>query len=528
MTKDYDIACTELAELVIKNEENFHLDKAKKKISAKYGLSTLPKNSDIISKLPKKDDAVIRRIQRKPVRTISGVAVVACMTSPAECPHGRCLMCPGGPKSTFCSPQSYVGAEPAALRGIQLDYDPYAQVTTRLNQLEQIGHNVDKAELIVMGGTITSRPVFYQEWFVKRCLDAMNSYGGDMNLKSSSIAQAQKVNESVRIRNVGITFETRPDYTGKEHVDEMLKIGVTKVELGVQHICDEVLDGIDRGHKRYEIIEANRILRDSSLKVGFHMMPGLPHSNFDEDLKMFKELFSNPDFKPDYLKIYPTLVTEGTRLYDIWKKGEYMPLSNEEGAELVARIKSILPTWVRLQRVQRDIPARFIIDGVNKSNLRQLARVKLEEMGGKCRCIRCREVGYAHLDGNEPKDIELSVKKYEACGGVEHFLSYEDLEGDILIGFSRLRFPKSPHRPELDGASLIRDLHVYGPMMQLDTKRDYGWQHRGYGKMLLHDAEEISSNEGFKKIVIISGIGVREYYRRLGYTKDGPFMSKML
>ncbi|MDY6966223.1 MAG: tRNA uridine(34) 5-carboxymethylaminomethyl modification radical SAM/GNAT enzyme Elp3 [Halobacteriota archaeon] len=528
MTQNYDSACTELAELILHSEEGFDLNKAKKKISAKYGLSTLPKNSDIISKLPK-DDKILKKVQRKPVRTISGVAVVAVMTSPAECPHGKCVMCPGGPKSKFDSPQSYVGAEPAALRGIQLDYDPYLQVTFRLRQMEQIGHKVDKAELIVMGGTITSRPVSYQEWFVKRCLDAMNDYeGGGCGVESTSISQAQKINESEKIRNVAITFETRPDHARREHVDEMLRMGVTKVELGVQHTDDEVLDGIGRGHKRSDIAEANRLLRDSAFKVGFHMMPGLPGSGFDEDLEMFKGLFEDSDFKPDYLKIYPTLVTEGTKLYDMWNEGGYKPLSNEEAAELVARIKRVLPKWVRLQRVQRDIPARFIIDGVNKSNLRQLARERLEEMGGKCMCIRCREVGYAHLNGIEPNEVELSVEKYEACGGMEHFISFEDLEGDILIGFLRLRFLKSPYKPELSGAGLIRDLHVYGPMMPLDAKKDYAWQHRGYGKALLSAAEEITQNQGFEKIVIISGVGVREYYRRLGYRRDGPFMSKKL
>ncbi|MDY6958400.1 MAG: tRNA uridine(34) 5-carboxymethylaminomethyl modification radical SAM/GNAT enzyme Elp3 [Halobacteriota archaeon] len=487
----------------------------------------MPKNSDILAKLPK-DEEIIKKVQRKPVRTISGVAVVAVMTSPAECPHGRCMMCPGGPKSDFNSPQSYVGAEPAALRGVQLDYDPFQQVTFRLRQMEQIGHRVDKAELIIMGGTMTSRPPSYQEWFVKRCLDAMNYYDDGIDYNSQSINEAQRLNEFTRVRNVAITFETRPDHVNMGHIGDMLRYGVTKVELGIQHTEDRILEGIERGHTREDAQKANRLLRDNAFKVGFHMMPGLPGSSIDDDLKMFEGLFKDHDLKPDYLKIYPTLVTDGTKLYDFWKAGDYRPLSNEEAADLVARIKSKLPRWVRLQRVQRDIPARFILDGVNKSNLRQLARERLIEIGGKCDCIRCREVGYAQLRGEEPTEIELSIEKYEACGGTEHFISYEDPVKDILIGFLKLRFPGSTHREELEGAALIRDLHVYGPMMPLEGKRDHGWQHRGYGKMLLERAVELANDEGYEKISIISGIGVREYYRKLGYERDSHFMSKYL
>ena len=527
MTDDYDSACADLAELVLHSEEGFDLSKAKKRVSAKYSLSSIPKNSDILAKLPK-DEEIIKKVRRKPVRTISGVAVVAVMTSPAECPHGRCMMCPGGPKSDFNSPQSYVGAEPAALRGVQLDYDPHTQVTFRLRQMEQIGHRVDKAELIIMGGTMTSRPRSYQEWFVKRCLDAMNYYDDGLDYDSPSINEAQRLNEFARVRNVAITFETRPDHVKRSHIDDMLGFGVTKVELGIQHTDDRILEGIERGHTREDAIKANRLLRDGAFKVGFHMMPGLPGSSIDDDLKMFEELFKDPDLKPDYLKIYPTLVTEGTKLYDSWKAGDYRPLSNEEAADLVARIKTLLPRWVRLQRVQRDIPAKFILDGVNKSNLRQLAWDRLGEMVGRCNCIRCREVGYAQLRGEDPGEIELSIEKYDSCDGTEYFISYEDPVKDILIGFLKLRFPGSTYRQELEGAALIRDLHVYGPMMPLEGKGDRGWQHRGFGKMLLDRAVELSSNEGFEKIAIISGIGVREYYRKLGYLRDGPFMSKYL
>jgi elongator complex protein 3 len=473
--------------------------------------------------------------KRKPVRTISGVAVVAVMTSPYPCPHGRCIMCPRGDNA----PQSYTGNEPAAMRAARHDFDPYSQVAARLTQLSQTGHRVGKVELIVMGGTITARDLSYQRWFVGRCLEAMNDYPisprekhpAKLFTKVSSKHPAQDRNEYARVRNVGMTFETRPDYAREKEINEMLAMGVTKVELGVQHIRDEVLEKIKRGHGVNDTIDANRMLRDSALKVGFHVMPGLPGSDSDIDLQMFKTIFCDDAFKPDYLKIYPTLVIRGTKLYEMWRSGEYEPLSSEEAAELIAKVKGMLPGWIRIQRVQRDIPSPYIDAGVKKSNLRQLARKELERIGGKCECIRCREVGHAFLDGRKPeeKEIELTIQKYDAVGGIEYFLSYEDRGNHILIGFLRLRFPGNPHRKELSDAALVRDLHIYGPMVPVGEKAaDDAWQHRGYGTNLLLEAERIASDEGFERVSVMSGIGVRAYYRRFGYERDGPFMSKKI
>ncbi|AAM04265.1 TPA: tRNA uridine(34) 5-carboxymethylaminomethyl modification radical SAM/GNAT enzyme Elp3 [Methanosarcina acetivorans] len=541
---DYNRACRNILEKVLAGEikDEDQLNKVKKDVSKLYHLASLPRNGDIIMQGTPEEQAVIKEfLRRKPVRTISGVAVIAVMTSPAPCPHGVCLPCPGGPNSAFKSPQSYMGREPAAMRAIQHEFDPYAQVQSRLSQLKEIGHDVEKVELIVMGGTFSARSLDYQEWFSKRCLEAMNDFTGTEwreNVRQIGKAspyipleEVQKANEVADIRNVGITFETRPDWAAEEHVDEFLRLGGTKVELGVQSVYDFILTRMQRGHGVAEIVRANRVLRDSAFKVGFHMMPHLPGANSELDLRGFKKLFEDPRFRPDYLKIYPTLVTEGTALYRMWEAGEYQALSDEEAAELVADIKSVLPKWVRLQRIQRDIPAHQIFAGVRKSNLRQLAEEKLREKGGKCRCIRCREVGHNSLKGRRinEKDIELTMESYEACNGTEHFIAFEDLSADVLIGFTRLRFPAAPHRQELQDSALIRELHVYGSMVPVGKgAKQKEWQHRGYGKELIEHAEKIASEAGYGKLAIISGIGAREYYRKLGYNLDGLYMAKTL
>lgn len=528
-------ACRELVEQILRKEvtNEKELNKAKKDLSSRYKLSALPGNSMILKAADEEEKKhVLDLLQLKPVRTISGVAVIAAMTSPAPCPHGLCVPCPGGPASKFESPQSYMGAEPAAKRAFENNFDPYMQVFSRLTQLCQIGHPVEKAELIVMGGTYTSRTLCYQEWFVKRCLEAMNDFYGTewRNGKNYfSVEDVQSANENARVRNVGITIETRPDWTSNEHIDTILALGATKVELGVQSTYEHVLAGIRRGHTVVESVEANRRLRDSGLKVGFHMMPGLPGATVDSDLRMFRQLFEDERFMPDYLKIYPTLVTEGTHLHGMWELGNYKALGVDEAVELLAKIKSILPKWVRLQRIQRDIPAYQVLAGITKSNIRQLAKERLHEKGGKCSCIRCREVGHRVLAGIEPGNIELTEEIYNSCGGKEHFISFEDNANDILVGFLRLRFPNAPHRKELDGAAVVRELHVYGSMVPPGISAgDDQWQHRGYGEELLAQAEKTAVAGGYDNIAVISGIGVRDYYRKFGYVREGPYMVKKL
>lgn len=576
---NFDKACIKILSMIESGEVTTpkELARAKKTAAIEFKLDGIPKNSDIIAHAT--DPASIKMLMMKPMRTASGVAVIAAMTSPAPCPHGICIPCPGGPNSAFGTPQSYMGKEPATRRAIYNEFDPYNQVSNRLGQLVSIGHHVGKAELIIMGGTFTARDLCYQQWFVRRCLEAMNDFQSrkekigsgiegkedrvdDENAKywekewvktaksTTSAASdstpstdpikhksasdflletAIKTNETSAVRNTGMTIETRPDYAGIAEIDRILEMGATKVELGVQSVYDFILTRMQRGHTVADTIEANRVLRDSGFKVGFHMMPGLPGSSLERDIETFRRLFTDESFMPDYLKIYPTLVTEGTKLHSMWMRGEYKALGNEDAVKLMAQLKSLLPKWVRLSRIQRDIPADQVIAGVTKSNLRQLAKERLRENGMKCKCIRCREVGLRKLEDIVPEDIEYMIEKYDSCGGVEHFISVEDTAADTLIGFLRLRFPANPHRSELKDATIVRELHVYGSLVPVGTTAKTGqWQHKGSGEKLLEIAEGITKDAGYSKMAIISGIGVREYYRKFGYELDGPYMTKTI
>jgi elongator complex protein 3 len=537
----FENACAELIEGLVAGEiDRDSLEAAKKDICGKYSSPKVPRNADLLDRAGEHREDLKSVLQRKPVRTASGVSPVAIMTSPENCPHGKCLYCPGGPDSEFSSAQSYTGHEPAAARGKQNDYDPYGQVWLRLDQLREIGHPVDKVELILMGGTMTARSHDYQAWFVKRALAAMNDYDLDADpdpSQTESFAPDPETvdfryledviarNETGDIRNVATTFETKPDWCDPEQIDRMLALGGTKVEIGVQTTYERINREMHRGHGTQDSIDANRRLRDAGFKVGFHMMPGQPGMSEEMCIEDFRRIFERAEWRPDFLKIYPTLVVEDTAIYDWWHKGEFEPLGNEEAAELVAEIKSMIPPYTRLQRVQRDIPADYIEGGVWKSNLRQLARQRMGER--TCDCIRCREVG--HSD-ETPEMVDLDAMTYESAGGTETFISIEDFERDLLVGFCRLRFPNDPVRRELDGAAIVRELHVYGSQVGLgETAGDSQHQHQGHGQRLLAEAERRARAAGFEKLAVLSGIGVREYYReKLDYQQDGPYVSKQL
>lgn len=501
---------------------------AKARIAEKYGLNVTPPNSELIRYLkPEERTKLLKVLRRKAVRTISGVTVIAVMAKPWPCPQKEpCAYCPGGP--SYGVPQSYTGHEPAAMRGLQHDFDPYRQVKHRIKQLEAIGHTVDKVELIVMGGTFPAMPMDYQKYFIKECLDALS------DAHSSSLEEAKRNAEVGRIRNVGITVETRPDWCKEPHVDRMLSLGVTRVEVGVQNIYDDIYALVNRGHTVKDVIEATRILKDSGLKVVYHMMPGLPGSNFNRDLEAFKRIFSDPMFRPDMLKIYPCLVVKGTKIYDWWTKGLYRPYTTEEAAELIAEIKKMVPEWVRIMRIQRDIPAYLIEAGVKMGNLREIALRKLKAEGMRCRCIRCREVGHRWLKDRvkpDPNNVRVLVRDYEASEGKEFFISVEDPVNDVLIGYLRLRIPSSKaHRPEIADkeASIIRELRVLGPIVPVGKRSIEEYQHKGCGRLLLKKAEEISIDQGCGKILVTSALGTKRYYARFGYSYDGPYMSKNL
>ncbi len=535
-------ACREIARKLLEFPESkidrMLVETIKKSVSKKYRLSKLPSNPEISKFLEELrdfddlDEVKVERIRRvlklKPVRTISGVAVVAVMSSPAPCPHGRCVPCPGG--IDINTPQSYTGMEPAAMRGAQHDYDAFRQVTARLKELREIGHTVDKVEIIVMGGTFPARDKAYRDGFILGIYNALNLFGGDINRDikpSNNLEEAKTKNEKAKARCIGMTFETRPDYSKVIHIKEMLGYGGTKVELGVQSIYEDVLRGIRRGHGVEETIIATELLKDAAFKVGYHVMPGLPGSNFRRDLKMFRKIFEDARFKPDYLKIYPTLVVEGTELYEMYRRGEYMPYTTEEVAELIAKAKKHFPKWVRVQRIQRDIPVKYAI-GLDKGNLRQIVHEKLKEYGWKCRCIRCREIGHVMPRNIEKvlSDSEIVIEKYRASNGFEYFISFENPELDLLAGFIRLRYGK-PYFREIEDHALIRELHVYGTAIPVGVSDREAVQHRGIGEKLLEFAEEIA-REKYDRIAVISGVGARDYYRKHGYRRRGNYMVKRI
>jgi len=543
----FERACEELVDRVLAGDlQREDVESAKLEVCSKYSAGKVPKHTELLDRSPEgKRDELAEVLHRKPVRTASGVSPVAIMTSPRNCPHGKCLYCPGGPDSEFDSAQSYTGLEPAAARGEQNDYDPYGQVRLRLEQLREIGHPVDKVELILMGGTMTARSHDYQEWFVREALRAMNEFDPDAEpdpAEDESFAPERDPgtyhytedvitdHETSDVRAIGITFETKPDWCDPEQIDRMLRLGGTKVEVGVQTTYERINREMHRGHGIEASIDANRRLRDAGFKVGFHMMPGQPGTSTEMVLEDFRRLAEHPDWRPDYLKIYPTLIVEDTVTYDMYRRGEFEPLDSEEAADLVAEVKRLIPRYTRLQRVQRDIPAPVIEAGVQKSNLRQLARQRMDEHGWNCECIRCREVG---MNDVAPADLDLELLQdtYEAAGGTEHFLSIEDADLDVLVGFCRLREPGNPVRRELQDAAVLRELHVYGSELAIGEASDdggtggTGHQHQGHGRRLVAAAERLARDAGYPRLAVIAGIGAREYYREhLGYRQDGPYV----
>ena len=515
--------CQELVKIIIREElKKAELENLKSRLAKKHRLNEIPKNAQIIAWLEKQDydedekELLRRFLQTKPVRSGSGVSVIAVMAM-ADCP-GRCIYCPRGEGS----PQSYTGVEPATMRAKRVGFDPFKQVQSRLRQLEVTGHLTDKCELIIMGGTFPALPKAFQEKFVKRCIDALNER------KSKSLLASQKLNESAEHRCVGLTIETRPDYCQESHISQMLKLGTTRVELGVQNIDDGILKRISRGHGVSETINATRLLKDSGLKVCYHMMPGLTgifgKINMGAENKAFDEIFSNENFKPDLLKVYPTLVIPGTVLHKLWKSGKYKPLSQKQAKRIIMHLKSVVPKWIRIQRMQRDISWEKIDAGPDMTNIRQVIQSEMKIAGKLCQCIRCREVG--HQMNMKPGGIKLKRTEYEASGGKEIFLSFEDDMNKILIAYLRLRIPEKPFIKELEGCALVRELHVYGSEVPIGERDADKWQHKGYGKLLLKEAESMSRKLGLRKIAVTSGVGVRSYYKKLGYKLIGSYMIK--
>ena len=460
----------------------------------------VPKNVDILALCnPGQKKKLLPILTTKPIRSKSGIVVVAVMYPGKECP-GECVYCP----QVEGAPKSYTGLEPAARRARQNNFDPLLQTKARIRQLQDAGHPTDKTEVILMGATFPSEKEDYQTGFVKQIFDGLNGE------KSDSLESAHSLNEKSKNRCVGLTFETRPDFCKEKEIKLMFRLGATRVELGVQSVYDDVLKKVNRGHSVQTTKNAIKLLKQSGLKVCTHIMPGLPGSDYDRDLEMFRELFENPDFRPDMLKIYPCLVIGGTELYKQYKAGKYEPYDTETTVNLVTEATKYFPKYLRIMRMQRDIPVSEIEAGVMKSHLTQLVNRKLESEGKSCPCIRCREVGHNPEQDYEWKYSEL---KYEASRGTEYFLSYEDK--NVLAAFLRLR---------IDRNSRVRELRVFGQALELGKKGE-SEQHLGLGRKLLEKAEELAEHP---ELSITSAVGTRPYYRKLGYKKKGQYMAKTI
>ena len=592
------------------------LARLKKKTAKKYHTQIAPhaqllkvyhnliKNKTIV-----KNRSLENLLRKRAVRTLSGIAVVTVLTKPYPCP-GQCIFCPKEPGM----PKSYLKSEPAANRAWMAEFDPYEQVRVRLKSLADNGHPIDKIELIVLGGTWSAYPENYQYWFIKDCFRAANDQkltinnkqltidkkdviltpqwrGEDLSRMRDKLKTEQRKSATAKHRIIGLTLETRPDYINLDEIKRMRDLGATRVELGVQNVYDDILKRNCRGHTVTQTIAATKLLKNAGFKINYHMMLNLPGTTPRRDRQMFKELFFNPDFQPDLLKIYPCAVLKTASLYNLWRAGQYRPYTEKQLVNLLLKIKQTIPPYVRIQRIIRDIPAGDIIAGSKTSNLRQL----INNSGKKqCRCIRCREIKGSYLPGDK---IKLFRQDYLASGGQEIFLSFESPDRQKLYALLRLRIPAQTRSvipakaeiqipkpesrlkagmtkeidknilPVLENAALIRELHTYGqlvPLKAMSSKLKVispAAQHIGLGKQLMLEAEKIVRTEfalprlrvqnhsygrnssilrssataedghefplfACKKIAVISGVGAREYYKKLGYKLEDEYMVK--
>uniref|UniRef100_G3U947 Elongator complex protein 3 n=1 Tax=Loxodonta africana TaxID=9785 RepID=G3U947_LOXAF len=487
------------------------LNKVKTKTAAKYGLSAQPRLVDIIAAVPPQYRKIlVPKLKAKPIRTASGIAVVAVMCKPHRCPHisftgNICVYCPGGPDSDFeYSTQSYTGYEPTSMRAIRARYDPFLQTRHRIEQLKQLGHS-DKVEFIVMGGTFMALPEEYRDYFIRNLHDALSGH------TSNNIYEAVKYSERSHTKCIGITIETRPDYCMKRHLSDMLTYGCTRLEIGVQSVYEDVARDTNRGHTVKAVCESFHLAKDSGFKVVAHMMPDLPNVGLERDIEQFTTYIYTYPYRGIFFSLlFPFLILRETGLYELWKSGRYKSYSPSDLIELVARILALVPPWTRVYRVQRDIPMPLVSSGVEHGNLRELAFARMKDLGiQQCRDVRTREVGIQEIHHKvRPYQVELVRRDYVANGGWETFLSYEDPDQDILIGLLRLRkCSEETFRFELGGGvSIVRELHVYGSVVPVNSRDPTKFQHQGFGMLLMEEAERIAREEhGSGKIAVISG-----------------------
>ena len=443
---------------------------------------------------------------RKPTKTISGITPIAVMLPPRKCEHGTCLYCP-----SLGVPQSYTPKSPVVIRAMKLNYDAYKQVKARIKAFKLMNHPTEKIELIIMGGTFLEYPTEFQNEFIKECYDGLNKK------ISKNLIQAQKLNEKSEHRCIALCIETRPDVCSK-HINQMRKWGVTRVELGVQIIDNKIYKKIKRGHTVKDVVDVTRDLKNAGFKVGYHIMPGLPGSNFKKDLKLFKELFSDERFKPDQLKIYPCQVIPGSELEKLYWERKYKPYTREKTEKILTRMLEAIPRYCRVMRIMREIPPEYLTAGIINIDLRKDIEEKLRKEKNKLKEIRYREIGFAIRDKRKIDiNLKLKITKYKASDGEEYFLEIVNKD-DVLFGLLRLRINKKE--------AIIRELHVYGQSLKLGEKIKHASQHQGLGKWLMKEAEKITQKKGIKKLWVISGIGVREYYQKLGYRLERDYMVK--
>ncbi len=475
----------------------------------------------------KADSNFEQLLKKRAVRTLSGVSVITVLTKPFVCP-GKCIYCP----TEIGMPKSYLSNEPAAARAKMNLFDPFRQVTMRIQALENNGHAVDKLEVLVLGGTWSVYPSKYQDEFIRDCFYAANIFPKKNKRKPFALAREQKINETAKYKIIGLTLETRPDFINPTEIKKMRRLGTTRVQLGIQHTDNKILKLIKRGHNLEQSIEATRQLKEVGIKVDHHYMPDLPGSTPQKDLAMFKYVFSSPDLQPDQIKIYPCVVNEHAELYKWYKQKKYKPYTKKQLLDLLLKVKKIAPTYIRINRLIRDIPEESIVAGNKITNLRQYLQKELAQQGASCQCLRCREV---RNEKYELKDLELVRRDYLASQGQEIFLSFENKDRSKVYAFLRLRLNHDPQKnifPELKNASIVRELHVYGqmvPVYQEALDDELGQtQHLGLGKRLMKEAEKITRDNKLKKIAVISGIGVRNYYRKLGYKLESTYLTKNL
>lgn len=519
------------------------LEAAKRAICKKYRLKAIL-NSDILKEYRllrkaekiKSELALEKILRKRSVRTLSGIAPVAVLTKPYPCP-GTCAYCP----HESDVPASYLSNEPAVMRAIRCGYDPYKQVALRLRALEANGHEPNKIEIIVIGGTWSYLPTKYKYWYILNCFKAANDYEKlrtknfqtvkaedsfkvkltspyKKNLELDQLKKLligeQKKNEGAGYKIIGLTLETRPDYINEFELREMRTLGCTRVEIGAQAIDDKILKLNKRGHGVEAITQATKLLKQFGFKVTYHLMPSLPGATPEKDRELFKKLFTDARFQPDQIKFYPTVVTKGTLLYKWYRQGKYKPYSDQVLQKLIVDCKAVVPTYVRIIRLIRDIPGESIVAGNKITNLRQI----MKSRGTKCNCIRCREV----KDGKIKTGGRTNILEYPASGGREYFISADSQDQKTLYGFCRLRLDaQSPIAP-----AIVRELHVYGELVPLGSQKKV--QHSGLGKKLLAKAEELTKRAGNRRIAVISGEGVKGYYRRLGYRPEDTYMVKVL